>query len=77
MTDDEDEIIVKDSNGNVLQSGDSVMPIKDLDVKGANMTIKRGTKIKNIRLTDNAEQIECSVNGTRGIVLKTCFIKKA
>lgn len=77
MPDDSDEIIVKDSNGNILKSGDTVMPIKDLAVKGANMTIKRGTKIKNIRVTDNEEEIECSVNGTRGIVLKTCFIKKA
>ena len=74
---DSEEIVVKDSNGNILQSGDSVVPIKDLNVKGANMIIKRGTKIKNIRLTDNDEEIECSVNGTRGIVLKTCFIKKA
>ena len=77
MSEEMDEIVVKDSNGNILKSGDSVMPIKDLPVKGANMTIKRGTKIKNIRVTDNAEEIECSVNGTRGIVLKTCFIKKA
>ncbi len=74
---DSEDIIVKDSNGNVLQNGDVIYPIKDLPVKGANLTIKRGTKIKNIRLTDNPEEIECSVNGTRGIVLKTCFIKKA
>lgn len=77
MEEDTEELVVKDSNGNILQAGDCVMPIKDLDVKGANMKIKRGTKIKNIRLTDNPEEIECSVNGTRGIILKTCFIKKA
>ena len=77
MQEDSEEIVVKDSNGHILQSGDAVMPVKDLNVKGANMTIKRGTKIKNIRLTDNPEEIECSINGTRGIVLKTCFIKKA
>lgn len=65
-----------DSNGAVLQSGDSVTLIKDLDVKGANFTAKRGTLVKNISLTDKAEQIEGRVNGTR-IVLLTKFLKKA
>ncbi len=50
---------VKDSNGTDLSQGDSVMLIKDLKVKGASMTIKRGTVYKNIRLTNNDEEIEC------------------
>lgn len=65
-----------DSNGTVLSAGDSVTLIKDLDVKGANFTAKRGTLVKNISLTDNPEHIEGRVNGTR-IVLLTKFLKKA
>ena len=66
----------KDSNGAALFAGDSVTLIKDLDVKGANFTAKRGTMVKNISLTDNPEQIEGRVNGTR-IVLLTKFLKKS
>lgn len=65
----------KDSNGNVLVDGDSVTLIKDLEVKGANFTAKRGTLVKNISLTSNPEHIEGRVNGTQ-IVLLTCFLKK-
>ncbi len=64
-----------DSNGATLESGDSVTLIKDLVVKGANFTAKRGTVVRNISLTDNPEQIEGRVNGTR-IVLLSCFLKK-
>ena len=67
---------VKDSNGTELNHGDNITVIKDLKVKGASMTIKRGTMYKNIRLTDNAEEIECGT-GKNTIVLKTCFVKKA
>ena len=66
----------KDSNGATLNAGDSVTLIKDLDVKGANFTAKRGTMVKSISLTDNPEHIEGKVNGTR-IVLLTKFLKKA
>jgi protein PhnA len=66
----------KDSNGAALLAGDNVTLIKDLEVKGANFTAKRGTMVKNISLTDNPEQIEGRVNGTR-IVLLTKFLKKA
>mgnify|MGYP000113470866 CR=1 FL=1 len=66
----------KDSNGTTLLDGDSVTLIKDLEVKGANFTAKRGTMVKNISLTDNPEQIEGRVNGTR-IVLLTKFLKKS
>jgi protein PhnA len=68
---------VKDSNGNILADGDSVLLIKDLKVKGATVTLKRGTVAKNIRLTSNEEEVECNVEKVRGLVLKTCFLKKA
>ena len=72
---DDETILTKDSNGTVLNSGDSVSIIKDLEVKGAGFTAKRGTVVKNIALTDNPEQIEGRVNGTR-IVLLSKFLKK-
>ena len=68
---------VKDSNGNILADGDSVLLIKDLKVKGTTVTLKRGTVAKNIRLTSNQEEVECNVDKVRGLVLKTCFLKKA
>ena len=67
---------VRDSHGAELNDGDSVTVIKDLKVKGASITIKRGTLYKDIRLTDNEEEIECG-KGRNTIVLKTCFLKKA
>ena len=67
---------VKDSNGNLLVDGDSVSVIKDLKVKGSSITLKRGTIIKKIRLTDDEEEVDCRVDGS-SIVLKTCFLKKA
>ncbi len=51
--------------------------IKDLPVKGTSITLKRGTLVKGIRLTDDEEQIECRVEKIKGLVLKTCFLKKA
>ena len=74
MTDE--EIKVKDSNGNILKDGDSVQIIKDLNVKGTSVALKRGTTIKNIRLTDDEEHIECNAEKVKGLVLKTCFLKK-
>jgi protein PhnA len=67
---------IKDNNGIPLNDGDSVQVIKDLKVKGTSVTLKRGTVIKNIRLTDNEEQIECNADKVKGLVLKTCFLKK-
>lgn len=67
----------RDSNGNALADGDSVQIIKDLKVKGTSTTLKRGTIIKNIRLTDDEEEIECNSDKVKGLVLKTCFVKKA
>jgi protein PhnA len=68
---------VKDSNGAILAEGDSVTVIKDLKVKGSSAIIKRGTVIRGIHLTDNEEEIECRVEKVKGLVLKTCFLKKA
>ncbi len=70
------ESLHKDSNGNTLNAGDTVTLIKDLDVKGANFTAKRGTIVRNITLADDPEHIEGRVNGTK-IVLITKFLKKA
>ncbi|WP_091376603.1 alkylphosphonate utilization protein [Mucilaginibacter mallensis] len=66
---------VKDSNGNQLNDGDSVLLIKSLKVKGGNTTLKQGTLVKKIRLTDNDEEVDCKIDGM-SIVLKTCFLKK-
>ncbi len=74
---DDDVVVQKDSNGNILENGDSIILIKDLKLKGSSTVIKKGTKAKNIRLTDEEGEIECSIDGMRGIVLKTEFIKKA
>ena len=67
---------VKDSNGNLLSEGDSVTVIKDLKVRGSSAVIKRGTKVKNIRLTEDEEEVEGKVEGSV-MVLKACFLKKA
>ena len=68
---------VKDSNGNILQDGDSITVTKDLKVKGSNITLKRGTLMKNISLSaGDAEPVECS-GKYRGIYLKAEFVKKA
>jgi len=69
-------VTVKDSNGNELKDGDAVQVIKDLKVKGASMTLKRGTVFKGIRLTEDEEAVECG-QGRNTVVLKTCFLKKA
>ncbi len=69
---------VVDCNGAKLQDGDSVTLIKDLKVKGAGQTLKRGTLVKGIRINpDNPEEIDCSTKQIKGLVLKTCFVKKS
>jgi len=74
--DDKDIVTTLDSNGTILHNGDNVIIIKDLEVKGAGWTAKRGTVVKNITLTDNPEQIEGKVNGVK-IILLSKFLKKA
>lgn len=68
-------LLVKDSNGALLKDGDSVTLIKDLTLKGSSQVIKIGTKVNNIRLTDDPEEIDCKIGGT-AIVLRTEFLKK-
>jgi protein PhnA len=70
------EEIVKDSNGNILKAGDNVSVIKDLDVKGAGKTIKRGTVVKNIRMCDVEGHISAKVDGIGQVYLKSEFLKK-
>lgn len=75
--DDEDAVIHRDSNGAVLAAGDTVTLIKDLPVKGANFTAKRGTAVRGISLvSSNAEHIEGRVNSQR-IVILTQYVKKS
>lgn len=74
---EEDGLMVKDVNGNVLQNGDSVIVIKNLPVKGAPGPIKAGTKVKNIRLTDGDHNINCKIKGFGAMGLKSEFVKKA
>lgn len=71
-----DEVIVKDSNGTILKDGDSVTLIKDLKLKGSSTVLKRGTLVKNIKLTNDAQEIDCRVN-KMDIVLRAEFLKKA
>ncbi|MDL2405838.1 alkylphosphonate utilization protein [Rhizobium calliandrae] len=67
---------VLDASGNVLSDGDSVVLIKDLKVKGAGQTLKQGTVIRSIRLTDNPEEIDCRHDTIKGLVLRTEFVRK-
>ena len=71
-----EEDVVKDSNGNVLKDGDSVTIIKDLKVKGASSALKKGTKVKNIRLVDGDHNIDCKIDGFGAMSLKSEFVKK-
>ena len=68
--------VVKDSNGNVLNDGDTVTVIKDLKVKGSSSVIKIGTKVKNIRLVEGDHDIDCKIEGFGAMKLKSEFVKK-
>ena len=72
----EGAVEVRDSVGNLLQDGDQVTLIKDLDVKGAGKTLKRGTLIKSIRLTGDSQEIDCKYEGIKGLVLRAEFVRK-
>lgn len=67
---------VRDAAGNVLADGDSVTLIKDLKVKGAGQTLKQGTVIRSIRLTENPDEIDCRHDTIKGLVLRTEFVRK-
>lgn len=70
-------IVVRDSNGTELKEGDNVTLIKDLKVKGTSVTLKRGTMVKGIHLTDDPDEVDCRVEKVKGLVLRTEFLKKA
>jgi protein PhnA len=72
----ESAIVVRDSVGNILQDGDAVVLVKDLDVKGAGQTLRRGTVIRSIRLTGDAQEIDCKHDTIRGLVLRAEFVRK-
>lgn len=74
---EDDVLVVKDSNGNILNDGDAVIVIKDLPVKGASGPIKAGTKVKKIRLVDGDHNIDCKIDGFGAIALKSEFVRKA
>ncbi|HEY0043216.1 MAG TPA: alkylphosphonate utilization protein [Allosphingosinicella sp.] len=73
---DSDAVEVRDAVGNLLQDGDQVTLIKDLAVKGAGQTLKRGTLIKSIRLTGDLQEIDCRYEGIKGLVLRAEFVRK-
>lgn len=75
-TESENTVEVRDAVGNLLQDGDQVTLIKDLTVKGAGQTLKRGTLIKSIRLTGDPQEIDCKHEAIRGLVLRAEFVKK-
>ena len=67
---------VRDSAGNLLTDGDSVITIKDLKVKGAGQSLRKGTVIKSIRLTNDPQEIDCRYEGIKGLVLRAEFVRK-
>lgn len=72
----DDAVEVRDAVGNILADGDAVALIKDLEVKGAGQTLKQGTLIKSIRLTGDAQEIDCKYPGIKGLVLRAEFVRK-
>lgn len=72
----DENLVVKDSNGVILQNGDSVVTIKNLPVKGMSQSIKAGTKVRNIRLTSGDHNIDCKIDGFGALGLKSEFVKK-
>lgn len=72
----EEDLVVKDANGNLLADGDTVTVIKDLKVKGSSSTLKIGTKVKGIRLVEGDHNIDCKIDGFGAMKLKSEFVKK-
>lgn len=73
----DDNRVIKDAHGNVLQDGDTITVIKDLKVKGSSLVVKVGTRVKNIRLVDGDHDIDCKIDGIGAMKLKSEFVKKA
>ena len=74
--DDEEDNVIRNSNGNILQDGDTVTVIKDFKVKGSSLVVKVGTKVKGIRLVDGDHDIDCKIPGVGAMKLKSKFVKK-
>lgn len=72
----DNETIVSDAFGNILQDGDTVTVIKDLKVKGSSSVVKVGTKVKNICLVEGDHNIDCKIDGIGAMKLKSEFVKK-
>ena len=73
---EEQQRVIRDANGTLLQDGDSVTVIKDLKVKGSSLVVKIGTKVKNIRLVEGDHDIDCKIDGLGAMKLKSEFVKK-
>lgn len=73
---EEEGLVVKDANGNLLADGDTVTIIKDLKVKGSSSPLKMGTKVKNIKLVEGDHNIDCKIDGFGAMQLKSEFVKK-
>jgi protein PhnA len=74
---DDDAEVTRDSTGNPLQDGDTVIVIKDLKLKGSSKVVKMGTKVKNIRLVGGDHDIDCKIDGIGAMSLKSEFVRKA
>ena len=79
VTEEASDAAIRDANGNILSDGDSVIVIKDLKVKGSSSSVKGGTKVRNIRLSDGSDghNIACKIDGMGSIHLKSEFVRKA
>ncbi len=76
-TPQDEGLVVKDANGNILTDGDTVTVIKDLKVKGSSLVVKVGTKVKSIKLVEGDHNIDCKIDGIGPMKLKSEFVKKA
>lgn len=76
LAESNNEKVIKDAHGNVLNDGDTVSVIKDLKVKGSSSVVKVGTKVKNIRLVEGDHDIDCKIDGIGAMKLKSEFVKK-
>ncbi|MDP3706276.1 MAG: zinc ribbon domain-containing protein YjdM [Legionellaceae bacterium] len=76
VTEPTDNHVIRDAHGNVLQDGDTITVIKDLNVKGSSWVVKVGTKVKNIRLVEGDHDIDCKIDGIGAMKLKSQFVKK-
>lgn len=76
-TDNEDQLIVRDANGNLLADGDNATVAKDLKIKGTSSVLKVGTKVKIVRLVNGDHNLDCKVDGHGAMMLKSEFVKKA